>query len=104
MSTNMITTEAKKINPLPKEIMDTIVSCARAFDVDVIWLFGSALETPENARDIDLAVEGLAYERFYKFYAELDTRMPKQVDLVDLSEGPWLEPIIRDRGIRIYER
>lgn len=100
----MTVTDTQSMNPLPKEMMDIIVSCARAFDVSVVWLFGSALEDLEEARDIDLAIEGLAPERFFKFYAELDDQMPKQVDLVDLDDGPWIEPIIRDRGIRIYER
>ncbi|MCX7046393.1 MAG: nucleotidyltransferase domain-containing protein, partial [Candidatus Sumerlaeota bacterium] len=89
---------------LSPDVQKIITDCAREFDVRVVWLFGSSLDNPAEARDIDLAVEGLAPERFFKFYGKLFDQLPKPVDIVDLSQEPPLEPIIRARGIRIYER
>jgi len=80
----------------------TIKECAMEFGVRSVWLFGSGLEEGEEARDIDLAVEGLRPELFFKFYARLAWAMPKPVDLVDLSETTSLAPLIRTRGRRIY--
>jgi predicted nucleotidyltransferase len=76
---------------------------AAEFGVRAVWLFGSSLEEGSEARDIDLAVEGLPPERFFDFYARLTWALPKPVDLVDLSEPTLsLAPIIRVKGKRIY--
>lgn len=80
-----------------------ITDCAREFGVRKVWLFGSALNDEEKANDIDLAVEGLAPELFFKFYGRLFNALPKPVDMVDLSQDPPLAPIIRHRGVVIYE-
>jgi predicted nucleotidyltransferase len=69
-----------------------------------VWLFGSAVEDEASARDFDLAVEGLARERFFEFYGRLYFELPKPVDLVDLSQNPPIATIVRAKGVRIYER
>ena len=85
-------------------LRDTIKAIAREFQVATVWMFGSALEDEETALDIDLAVEGLAPERFFDFYGRLFFDLPKPVDLVDLSQDPPIASIIREKGVRIYER
>ena len=89
---------------LPDDLMEVITKFAREYDVDAIWLFGSTLTNPDEARDIDLAVEGLEPKLFFDFYGRLSDALPKPVDLVDLSEDPPITPIVRARGVRIYER
>jgi len=84
--------------------MQTIKTCAEEFGVKAIWLFGSALEDEENALDYDLAVEGIAPEQFFDFYGRLFFSSPKPVDLVDLGSDPPIAAIIREKGVRIYER
>jgi len=81
-----------------------IGDCARDFDAEAVWLFGSSLGQPSEAADIDLAVEGVAPEQFFKFYFRLMMALPKRVDLVDLSLDPPIAAIIREKGTRIYER
>jgi len=81
---------------------EIIEHCAAEFGVRTIWLFGSSLEEEGEARDIDLAVEGLPPEKFFKFYARLAWALPRPVDLVDLSDATSLAPLIRARGERIY--
>ncbi len=85
-------------------LRETIKAIAREFQVATVWMFGSALEDEETARDIDLAVEGLAPEKFFDFYGRLFFVLPKPVDLVDLSQNPPIASIIREKGVRIYER
>jgi predicted nucleotidyltransferase len=84
--------------------LDAIAACAREFDAKAVWLFGSALDDQQDARDIDLAVEGVAPEKFFHFYFRLMLALPKPVDLIDLSDDPPLSPIVREKGVRIYER
>ena len=86
------------------EIEETIRECAREFDVKAVWIFGSSLDDDSVAHDIDLAVEGIQPEMFFKFYARLFMALPKPVDLVDLSQDNPIASIIRARGISIYER
>jgi predicted nucleotidyltransferase len=89
---------------LSADIEKKIRDCARAFDVQSVWLFGSALEQGAEARDIDLAVDGIAPEKFFKFYAELYMALPKPVDLVDLSQDIPIAALVREKGSCIYER
>ncbi len=89
---------------LSGKTLDYIKSCAREFDVSAVWLFGSSLGDEATARDIDLAVEGIAPSRFYDFYGRLLFELPKPVDLVDMSEDLPIVPLIRRDGVRIYAR
>jgi predicted nucleotidyltransferase len=81
-----------------------IQAAAQEFGVDAVWLFGSAARSDPSVGDIDLAVEGLSRARFFDFYERLYFSLPKPVDLVDLSQNPPIAPLIRAKGIRIYER
>ena len=85
-------------------LKDTIKAIAREFQVTGVWMFGSALDNEETALDIDLAVEGLEPKRFFEFYGRLFFKLPKPVDLVDLSQNPPIASIIRQKGVRIYQR
>lgn len=89
---------------LKPETLDFIQSCAREFNVQKMWLFGSALEDEETARDYDLAVEGLPQGAYWDLFSWLFDGLPKPVDLVDLSEDLPINVIILNRGQVIYER
>ncbi len=85
--------------------MKTIVGrIARDLHVKTVWMFGSALEDPTQAGDIDLAVEGLPADRFFEFYGRLFLELPKPVDLVDLSQNLPIAAIVREKGVLIHER
>ncbi|MFH1371426.1 MAG: nucleotidyltransferase domain-containing protein [Planctomycetota bacterium] len=85
-------------------LRQTIENCAKEFNVRAVWLFGSAAQDETQANDIDLAVEGLPADKFFDFYTKLFFALPKPVDLVDLSQQSPIAAIIREKGIRIYER
>jgi predicted nucleotidyltransferase len=87
---------------LSPEASQFIRKCAEEFHVRTVWLFGSSLGDENEAHDIDLAVEGLDPDQFFKFYGLLFFGLPKPVDLVDLSENPPLASLIREKGIRVY--
>jgi predicted nucleotidyltransferase len=50
--------KVKGLFMITSDLRQTIESCAKAFDVRAVWLFGSAAQDDSQARDIDLAVEG----------------------------------------------
>ncbi len=89
---------------ISSNLIMTVRACAEDFGVKSVWLFGSVLEDESQATDIDLAVEGLLPEKFFDFYGRLYFELPKPVDLVDLGQDPPIAALIRERGVRIYER
>jgi predicted nucleotidyltransferase len=87
------------INERDKEI---ITRCAKKYKVSSIYLFGSSLDRDTEPNDIDLAVEGIRPEVFFKFYGELLRSLSKPVDLVDLSRKSLFNRIIEEKGVKIY--
>jgi len=63
---------------ISSNLQQVVRSAAEEFGVEAVWLFGSAAEDEASARDIDLAVEGLARERFFItfFRSELSMASP----------------------------
>jgi len=89
---------------ISSRLREIVKTCAVDFGVKSVWLFGSAAEDDSKARDIDLAVEGLAPEKFFEFYGRLFFEISKPVDLVDLAQETPIATIVREKGVRIYER
>ncbi|MFH1360685.1 MAG: hypothetical protein ABIJ41_06570 [Candidatus Omnitrophota bacterium] len=80
-----------------------IAAIADKYNVKRILLFGSYAALPEeNARDIDLAVEGIQAKDFFKFYGDLLFKLKKSVDLIDLSSDCKFNSLVREEGIPIY--
>ncbi len=81
---------------------EIITGCARKFGAASVFLFGSAAEKDSGYHDIDLAVEGVRPEDFFKFYGELLRRLTRPVDVVDLSEDTPVNRLVAGKGIKIY--
>ena len=82
----------------------TIVDIARRYSVEGVLVFGSSADPKRQANDIDLAVEGIAPERFFSFYGELLFGLSKPVDLIDLSNDTKFNKLIHREGVRLYVR
>lgn len=78
-----------------------ITQIAGRYRVKRVLLFGSSLGE-KKAQDIDLAVEGLRPKDFFKFYGDLLFKLPKPVDLVDLSKDSKFTRLVREEGLSIY--
>ena len=75
---------------------------SQRYQVRRVLLFGSSLDADDNARDIDIAVEGVPPEAFFEYYGDLMMQLPRPVDVVDLSSpSKFSELILRD-GVAIY--
>ena len=87
------------ISEMDKQI---ITQCAEKYKVSSIYLFGSSLDERSEPNDIDLAVEGIRPNVFFKFYGELMRNLSKPVDIVDLSRKSLFNQIITEKGVKIY--
>jgi predicted nucleotidyltransferase len=80
-----------------------IRSVCRKYGVKRALLFGSSLDTTREARDIDLAVEGVAPRDFFRFYGDLMFAVSKPVDVVDLSGRSKFLDLVRREGVPVYD-
>ena len=79
-----------------------IIKIASKYNVSRLLLFGSCLNKTVESRDIDLAVEGLSEELFFKFYSELIFSLSKPVDLIDLGNKSRFRDIVLEEGVNLY--
>lgn len=95
-----------------EELLQIAFRCAdylvRHFDVQRVYLFGSlAMEASTHAKsDIDLAVEGLPAQFYFRALAALWELLPKgiELDLVPIEDAyPSLQQEIKTNGKIIYE-
>ena len=83
--------------------LEKSVEILRGFGANRVWLFGSALETPEDVGDLDLACEGLPDKVFYRAISRLTDAVGKPVDLVDLSQDTRFNRYVRSKARLIYD-
>lgn len=81
---------------------------AEEFGIKRVWLFGSAVDSYETAKDYDIAIEGYPEGQFFKVYSEFDFGIKdKEVEVVDLKgleeNGHWLADEFKSRGDIIFE-
>ena len=82
-----------------------IVEIGRKYGAAKIILFGSCLEDMATARDIDIAVSGIAPGRFFDFYADVSMGIPDEADIIDLDDvDEHLRRRIETKGKILYER
>ncbi len=82
----------------------TIVSLAKKFNVEELFLFGSSIGDDSVANDIDLAVRGIAPGDFFDFHGKLLRYLSKPVDLINLANSSRFARMVEQAGIKIYER
>ncbi len=87
---------------IAKEDKDTIIRCAKRYNVESVILFGSSTRDDIESNDIDIGVKGIDPRLFFKFYAELFKNLSKSVDLVDLSRKSLFNDLVEETGVRIY--
>jgi predicted nucleotidyltransferase len=80
---------------------ETILAIARKYKVPKVMLFGSSLTEYETARDIDLAIEGIADTDYFAFYGELMCALSKPVDIIDLSKESRFVDMVKQEGVRL---
>ncbi len=67
-----------------------------------VLLFGSSIDPVKESRDIDIGVEGISYQDFFKYYGELLLKLSKPVDVIDLTGSSKFIKLIKQEGLVLY--
>lgn len=86
-----------------QEHINLAIELAKEFGATRLLLFGSALTDPENARDMDLGVEGVEPSKFFLFGGKLEDILRKTVDIVPLEIDSGFVKHIKKYGKYIYD-
>lgn len=78
--------------------IDACVAVARRYGATRVLLFGSALDNPAQARDIDLICGGVADEVFMRMSAEMDRAAGVPVDVLDAGDDSPFTRYVAVRG------
>lgn len=82
---------------IDREKLDAAASLLRSMGATEVYVFGSATKgdmRPDS--DVDIAVRGLPYTKYFRAVAKTSRILKRDVDLVDLDEeiGPILKYIM----------
>ncbi|MBI3397869.1 MAG: DNA polymerase III subunit beta [Deltaproteobacteria bacterium] len=79
-------------------VIKKIVDLAKQYGATRLILFGSALERPEDARDIDIACDGIQGWKLYEMAARLEEELAAPLDIVPLSPPTRFTRLIEEKG------
>ena len=88
---------------ITREDRTAIEGLAKQYKVARVVLFGSCADPHHEGHDIDLGVEGVSPEAFFRFYGDLIFAVSKPVDLVDLDARTPFAQLVRSEGICLYD-
>ena len=89
---------------IPEERMRRAVETLRRLGARRVLLFGSFLDSPGNAHDIDLAVDGIPLNRLLDADVAVQDILEVPADLVSREENPALFEIVATRGKVLFEK
>ena len=82
----------------------TIREISKKYHAKRVLLFGSALDPERESRDIDIAVDGISPEDFYRYYGDLILSLSKPVDVIGISGSSKFIELILQEGVLLYGR
>ena len=78
--------------------LDRAIALAKAYGATRLILFGSAASAPEQARDLDLACDGVSGWSLYELGARLEEELQIPLDLVPLTPPTRFTRLVEQRG------
>jgi len=75
-----------------------IVDLAKTYGATRLILFGSMAETPQTARDIDIACDGVPGWKLYEMAARIEDELEIPLDIVALSPATRITMKIEKEG------
>ena len=81
-----------------QETLDKVVSIAKSYGATRLILFGSAVESPEDARDLDLACDGVEGWELFGLGARVEEELGTPLDLIPLSPPTRFTRYVESRG------
>jgi predicted nucleotidyltransferase len=83
---------------ITQQQIERAVDVAKAYGATRLILFGSAAENPAEARDLDLACDGVLGWRLYELGGRLEEELQAVVDVVALSPPTPFTRLVERRG------
>ncbi len=71
--------------PVNKAQIERIKTLAKSYGATRLILFGSSVDMPKKARDIDIACDGIPGWKLYEFAARLEDELGTILDIVPLT-------------------
>ena len=81
-----------------QEQLDRAIAIATSYGATRLILFGSAAIKPDEARDLDLACEGVEGWEFYELVARLEEELEMPLDLISLNPPTRFTRLIERKG------
>ncbi|MBS1248951.1 MAG: hypothetical protein MAG431_00521 [Chloroflexi bacterium] len=78
--------------------MSKIIEMAKDYGAKRLILFGSYLTNPDDARDLDLACDGISGWKLYEFGGHLENELRIPVDIIPLNPQTRFTRQIEQRG------
>ncbi len=88
--------------PVEQWHLERAVQIARGFGATRVVLFGSAVESPETARDLDIACEGVHGWDLFRLAARLERELGIPVDAVSLTPPSRFTRHVEQWGRELY--
>lgn len=82
---------------ITKTQMDRIIQLAKDYGADRLILFGSYLNNPDDAHDLDLACDGIGGWKIFEFGGQLENELRIPVDVVPLTPESRLTQLIEKK-------
>jgi len=81
-----------------KTKFEKIREIAKSYGATRLILFGSAVDMPRKARDIDIACDGIPGWKLYEFAAKVEDELKVSLDIVPLSPPTRFTRSIEKKG------
>jgi len=81
-----------------KAQIERIKTLAKAYGAKRLILFGSAVDMPKKARDIDIACDGIPGWKLYEFAARIEDELKLSLDVIALSPPTRFTRFIEKKG------
>ncbi len=78
--------------------IDKIVQLARTYGATRLILFGSALDAPQTARDVDIACDGVPGWKLFELAAKIEDELSIPFDIVPLTPASRFTQSIEKKG------
>ena len=88
---------------IAEDRLQQVVDALRSMGARRVLLFGSCLDAPDHARDIDLAVEGIPLDRLLDADVAVHDILDVPTDLVSREENPAFYEIVEKRGKVLFQ-
>jgi len=83
---------------ITQQKLNQVISLAKEYGANRLILFGSALDNPETANDLDIACDGIEGWKLYELGARLEDDLKISLDLIPLSPPNSFTRLIEKRG------